>query len=353
MIALLSAIIYWPRIKHSGSYRFSFSLFGIFLMVYLPKLIFNLIFLTGSLFAYIIFLSGINNALKNYALLMALALFVILLFALADAMLFGRFRFKTRKYSIRFDRLPPAFKGFKIVQISDMHLGSFFGNRKAVQKGLNKVIDAHADLIVFTGDLVNNYASEAQPYIAALANLSAPYGKYAILGNHDYADYSNWDSPQAKTANMELLFDIHKQAGFHLLLNKSVLLEKEGQKIALSGVENWGKPPFHQYGDLVLARKEIDPEIFNILLSHDPSHWKAKILPNTKADLTLSGHTHGMQLGIDLPFFKWSPVKWRYPEWAGLYRKGQQWLNVNRGFGYIGFPGRLGIRPEISLIELC
>ncbi len=351
-MALLLAIIRWPRIKHSGSYRFSFSLFGIFLMIYLPKLIFTLIFLTGILLSTISSLLGINNSLKSYALLIALALFVLLILALADAMLFGRFRFKTRKYSIRFDRLPPAFKGFKIAQISDMHLGSFFGNKKAVQKGLKKLIDARADLIVFTGDLVNNYASEAKPYISVLANLSAPYGKYAILGNHDYADYSHWKSPQAKAANMKLLYDIHNKSGFHLLLNESIWIEKEGQKMALTGVENWGKPPFHQYGNLDLARKEIDPEIFNILLSHDPSHWKARILPNTKADLTLSGHTHGMQLGIDLPFFKWSPVKWRYPEWAGLYRQGQQWLNVNRGFGYIGFPGRMGIRPEISVIEL-
>lgn len=348
----LLAVLQWPRIKQSSSYRFSFSLFGLFLMLYLPKILFNLIFLLGAFSSAVISIFGLSLSISHYFLLPGFILAALLMFALADAMLFGRFRFKTRTYQVHSDNLPAAFDGFRIVQLSDMHLGSFFGNRRAVQKGLKKVMDATPDLIVFTGDLVNNFADEARPFIADLSKLHAPFGKYAILGNHDYADYSTWDSAGAKAENKRLLYQLHKEAGFRLLLNESVQLEKEGQYLILAGVENWGKPPFHQYGDLNKAFENRNKSTFSVLLSHDPSHWKAQVLPDTTIDLTLSGHTHGMQLGIDLPFFKWSPVKLRYPEWAGLYQAGKQWLNVNRGFGYIGFPGRLGIKPEISVIEL-
>ena len=264
----------------------------------------------------------------------------------------GLYDFRVINQSIAFNHLPEAFHGFKIVQISDAHLGSFAHNPAPVEQAIKMINDLDADIVVFTGDLVNNYAEEAQYWIEVFKGIKAKQGKYSILGNHDYADYVKWDSAEAKEANMQKLYSIHKDMGFDLLLNENRVFEKDGEHIYLAGVENWGKPPFPQKGDLKKAITGCEEGCFKVLLSHDPSHWDAQVINQTDVALTLSGHTHGMQFGIEIAGIKWSPVKYRYPRWGGLYTENNQHLYVNRGFGVIGFPGRVGMPPEITCIEL-
>lgn len=283
----------------------------------------------------------------------ALGLAAIPFTALLIGMVRGKYNYKVLKYTLTFDDLPDAFDGLTLAQISDIHSGSF-DNPEKVAYGVDLVNQQNPDLILFTGDIVNNKTTELYPYQSIFSKLSAPLGVYSILGNHDYGDYVDWESEAAKRQNMEDLKRVQKEMGFHLLLNESVSLEKEGEKISLVGVENWGKGRFKKAGDLEKALADVAPEDFKILLSHDPSHWEAQVLSHPfPFHLTLSGHTHGMQFGIDIPgVIKWSPAKWRYKQWAGIYNQGQQYLNVNRGFGYLAYPGRVGIWPEISLITL-
>ncbi len=283
----------------------------------------------------------------------ALGLAAIPFTALLIGMVRGKYNYKVLKYALTFDDLPDAFDGLTLAQISDIHSGSF-DNPEKVAYGVDLVNQQNPDLILFTGDIVNNKTTELYPYQSIFSKLSAPMGVYSILGNHDYGDYVDWESEAAKRQNMEDLKRVQKEMGFHLLLNESVSLEKEGEKISLVGVENWGKGRFKKAGDLEKAVADVAPEDFKILLSHDPSHWEAQVLSHPfPFHLTLSGHTHGMQFGIDIPgVIKWSPAKWRYKQWAGIYNQGQQYLNVNRGFGYLAYPGRVGIWPEISLITL-
>ncbi len=262
----------------------------------------------------------------------------------------GKYNYTVRKETLAFDDLPEAFDGFKIVQISDVHSGSF-DNITKVEYGIDLINEQKGDVIVFTGDLVNNTADEIEPYLDVFSKLQAPMGKFSILGNHDYGDYIEWGSEDAKIQNLDALKEHHRAMGFNLLLNQSVELKKGEEEISLAGVENWGKPPFVQYGDLNKALK--DTQDFRVLLSHDPSHYDEQVVEHPKkVHLTLSGHTHGMQFGIEIPGFKWSPVKYKYPKWAGLYEKAGQYLYVNRGFGFLAFPGRVGIWPEITVIEL-
>jgi predicted MPP superfamily phosphohydrolase len=211
-----------------------------------------------------------------------------------------------------------------------------------------------SDIVVFTGDLVNNYASEFDQWVEVFNKIEAPLGKFSILGNHDYGEYVPWDTLEEKQQNLEKLINHHANMGFNLLLNQSHILERDGQKLVIAGVENYGLPPFPQYGDLDKALTNISKEDFTVLLSHDPSHWDEKVINHSKdISLTLSGHTHGMQFGIEIPgFIKWSPVKYKYPRWAGLYQVAEKFLYVNRGFGFIGFSGRVGIWPEITKITL-
>jgi predicted MPP superfamily phosphohydrolase len=270
----------------------------------------------------------------------------------AWGMIKGKYEYRVHKIKIAFKDLPEAFHGFKITQLSDIHSGSF-DNPQAVKHGIDMANAQKSDLIVFTGDLVNNVATEMNDWIDHFSQLSAPMGKFSILGNHDYGDYVQWPSEEAKQSNFEALKHVHKQIGFRLLLNESVHIEKDGQKIALLGVENWGKRGFVKHGDLDKAISNIGDEEFKILLSHDPSHWEEKTVPHQKhIHLTMAGHTHGMQFGIEIPGIKWSPVKYIYKQWAGLYEKAGQYIYVNRGFGFLGFPGRVGILPEITVIEL-
>jgi predicted MPP superfamily phosphohydrolase len=263
------------------------------------------------------------------------------------------YNFKIHREKLKFKNLPPAFSGLKIVQISDIHTGSLQQNSQ-LQKAIDLVLEQQPDVIVFTGDLVNNRSDEALPYINILNQLKAPLGVFSILGNHDYGDYEAWKSTEDKEKNMELMHDIHRQAGFKLLLNEHILLEKDSEKIALIGVENWGANlNFKKYGRLQTAYSGTEDIPFKILLSHDPSHWTSEIQPNFKdINLTLSGHTHGFQFGVEIPGFKWSPSQYIYPNWAGLYRENDQFLYVNRGLGCLGYMGRVGIRPEITVIEL-
>ncbi len=265
----------------------------------------------------------------------------------------GKYNFKVLNYTLHFEDLPDAFDGYRITQFSDVHSGSF-DNMKKVEYALDLINDQQGDVILFTGDLVNNKAEEMHPYLDMFKKLGAKDGMYSILGNHDYGDYIRWDTEEAKLQNLEDLKELQKDIGFDLMLNENRYIEKDDQRIALIGVENWGTGGFKKAGDLKKAIKTIDKDDFKILLTHDPSHWDAEIVNDDyHFHLTLSGHTHGMQLGIEIPgLIKWSPSKWRYKQWAGLYEKLGQYINVNRGLGYLAFPGRVGIWPEITVIEL-
>ena len=276
---------------------------------------------------------------------------------LFGTLLFGfgnKYNYQVKKIKLRFDNLPDAFKGMRMVHISDIHSGSFQDIR-AVNKGIDLILKQQPDIIVFTGDLVNDRATEMEPYQNSFGRLTAPLGVYSTLGNHDYGDYVQWPSAQAKIDNLEALKKVHANMGWKLLMNEHVILEKKAEKIALLGIENWGaKARFPKYGKMDLAYPGTENIPFKILLSHDPSHWDAQILPEYPSiDLMLSGHTHGMQFGLENPYFKWSPVQWMYKQWAGLYEQGKQKLYVNRGYGFIGYPGRVGILPEITVIEFA
>jgi hypothetical protein len=264
----------------------------------------------------------------------------------------GKYNFRVLSYTLHFDDLPDAFDGYKITQISDIHSGSF-DNKEKIDYGVNLVNEQLSDVILFTGDLVNNMASEMEEWVETFSKLKAKDGIFSILGNHDYGDYVNWKNKEDKEKNLEQLKNIQKQLGFDLLLNENRFLEKDGERIALIGVENWGKG-FKQKGDLNKASEGVNPKDFKIVMSHDPSHWDEVIVPHKEHyHLTLSGHTHGMQFGIEIPgWIKWSPVKWRYKHWAGIYEQANQFINVNRGFGFLAYPGRVGIWPEITVIEL-
>lgn len=267
----------------------------------------------------------------------------------------GAYKYRVHKVKVSSPNLPEAFEGFKIVQLSDMHSGSFMSTEPLV-KAFNIVLEQKPDVIFFTGDLVNNEASETEPHLETYKMLKAPYGVYSTLGNHDYGDYKQWDPPSDKVVNLNKLKEVHANSGWRLLMNEHVALEKDGQKIALLGIENWGgNMRFPKYGKLADAHEGTEHYPFKILLSHDPSHWDVQVSQEEKykdIDLTLSGHTHGMQFGIEIPGLKWSPVQYLYKHWAGLYKQDNQYLYVNRGIGFLGYPGRLGIWPEITVIEL-
>lgn len=267
----------------------------------------------------------------------------------------GAYKFRVHKAGIKAANLPEAFNGFKIVQISDIHSGSFIST-DPIRKAFQIALDQKPDIIFFTGDLVNNVVDETKDHLDTYKMLRAPYGVYSTLGNHDYGDYMRWDSREAKMKNLEDLKKVHAASGWRLLMNEHVAIEKDGQKIALLGIENWGgNLNFPRYGKLDKAYAGTEDYTFKILLSHDPSHWDKEVKEDPRykdIDLTLSGHTHGMQLGIEIPGIKWSPSQYFYKQWAGLYKQENQYLYVNRGLGFLGYPGRLGIWPEITVIEL-
>lgn len=269
-----------------------------------------------------------------------------------DGIIFGKYRHSVRKVKLRFKNLPESFKGYKIVQISDVHSGSFFNPQK-LQKAIDLINEQDADVVLFTGDMVNNYADEFKPFIPLFKSIKAKDGKFSILGNHDYGDYGAWNSREEKAQNIPTLKNYQAEAGFKMLRNENIALEKNGEKIYLLGVENWGIKPFPQYGDLDKALKGVPEDAIKVLMSHDPTHFDEVVKKHkTNVHLTLSGHTHGMQFGLDLKNIKWSPVKFKYKKWADLYESEGKYLYVNRGFGVIAYPGRVGINPEITVIEL-
>ncbi len=282
----------------------------------------------------------------------ALVLSAIPFLGILHGVLIGKYRYRVVKHTLEFDDLPEEFDGFTITQISDIHSGSF-DNKKKLEYGVDLINRQESDVILFTGDLVNNQAVEMEPWIDTFKKLKAPMGKFSILGNHDYGDYMSWPSQEAKRANMDRLYEIQKELGFRLLRNESVQIEKGNSSIDLIGVENWGKG-FAQHGDLPKATANLSDRSFKILMSHDPSHFDEQVKSFSQfIHLTLSGHTHGMQFGIEIPgFIKWSPVSLRYPKWAGLYEELGRYLHVNRGFGFLAFPGRVGIWPEITVLKL-
>jgi uncharacterized protein len=265
----------------------------------------------------------------------------------------NKYNYQVKKIALRYPNLPQSFDGFRFVHISDVHSGSF-QNKEAVAKGIDLILAQGADMILFTGDLVNDRANEMDEYKAIFGKLKAPMGVYSTLGNHDYGDYVAWPTAAAKEANLAALKTVHATMGWKLMMNEHQILEKNGEKIALLGIENWGaKGRFPKYGKMQEAYLGTENIPFKILLSHDPSHWDAQVKTEyPDIDLMLAGHTHGMQFGLENPYFKWSPVQWMYKQWAGLYEDGKNKLYVNRGFGFIGYPGRVGILPEITVIEL-
>ena len=294
----------------------------------------------------------INLSRRKFVSKTALALSAIPIPIMLHGVIRGRYNFKVIKHTLTFKELPSEFNGYKLTHVSDFHCGSL-ENRKKIEYGINLINQQKSDIILFTGDFVNNTYKEIEPWKDHFTKLKAKDGKFSVLGNHDYGDYYDWGSQDEKEKNFNQLKEIQKKMGFNLLLDESIYIKKNNQKIALIGVENWGDG-FKKKGDIDKAIKKINKDDFKILMSHDPSHWEKIIVNhNNHFDLTLSGHTHGMQFGIEIPgFIKWSPVKYRYKYWAGLYSAKNQYINVNRGFGVLGFPGRVGIWPEISVIEL-
>ena len=325
----------------------------------LPKLLSVMFLLIGDFTRFVEFGFKYFTANENYfperrKFISTTALAAAGIFSLLaiDGIIFGKYRHTVRKVKLRFKNLPENFKGYKIVQISDVHSGSFFNPQK-LQKAIDLINEQDADVVLFTGDMVNNYADEFKPFIPLFKSIKAKDGKFSILGNHDYGDYGAWNSREEKAQNIPTLKNYQAEAGFKLLRNENIALEKNGEKIYLLGVENWGIKPFPQYGDLDKALKGVPEDAIKVLMSHDPTHFDEVVKKHkTHVHLTLSGHTHGMQFGLDLKNIKWSPVKFKYKKWADLYESEGKYLYVNRGFGVIAYPGRVGINPEITVIEL-
>ncbi len=363
-LAVLAGLIY--ELSFLGSAKMmeppKMYFFGIFLAVFVPKLII-IVFLFGEDIARFfvgIFMkvAGSDNAQfmasrRKFVSTIALGIAAIPFASLLYGMIQGKYNYKVLKYALEFDDLPDAFDGFTLTQISDIHSGSF-DNQNKVEYAVNLINEQQSDVILFTGDLVNNIADEMNDWKALFSTLKAPDGVFSVLGNHDYGDYVKWESASEKFENLQNLKNLQKEMGWNLLLNENRYLQRSGQKIALIGVENWGENGFKQAGDLDKACEGISKDDFKILMSHDPSHWQAKVKDDPRHfHLTLSGHTHGMQFGIEIPgILKWSPIKYRYKNWAGIYEEFGRYINVNRGFGFLGYPGRVGIWPEITVIQL-
>ncbi|HEX8327375.1 MAG TPA: metallophosphoesterase [Hymenobacter sp.] len=289
---------------------------------------------------------------SKFISMLALGLGAIPFFGLLWGMVKGGTDYQVRRVTLKFPNLPPAFDGFKVIQISDLHTGSF-NSTEPLQRAVAMINQQGADLVLMTGDLVNNRATEVEPHMPALAQIKSELPIFSSLGNHDYGDYVQWGSAAEKRANLERLMQNHAKMGWTLLNDTSHVIERGGDKISVLGVQNWSSHAnFPKHGNLPKAHAESGDAPFKILLSHDPSHWEAQVLNYPDIDLTLSGHTHGMQFGVNLPGLKWSPVSYVYKQWAGLYEQGRQKLYVNVGLGFLGYPGRVGFLPEITLFEL-
>ncbi|OAZ05228.1 metallophosphoesterase [Flavobacterium succinicans] len=364
-IALLFYIIYgFTQFDRSvGQTQSSLRTMGLLLLVYVPKILITLILLGEDVFR--ILTGVINHFVENsnestflpsrrkFVSQVGLGLAAIPFLSMIYGIFEGKYNFKVIKQAIFFPDLPDAFDGFTITQISDVHSGSF-DNAEKIQYAIDLINEQKTDLILFTGDIVNTHAKEMHPWIDTFNKINKhAFGKYAVLGNHDYGEYVTWKTKEEKAENFEAIKQLYRQIGFTLLLNEHTFIEKDGQKIALVGVENWGHN-FKQAGDLNKAAVGLTKEDFKILMSHDPSHWEHIVKNDNKHfHLTLSGHTHGMQFGIEIPgYFKWSLAQYVYKQWAGLYENLGRYVYVNRGFGFHAYPGRVGIMPEITVIQL-
>ena len=282
----------------------------------------------------------------------ALATTAVPFTAFAYGIISGAHDYRVKWVTVKLKNLPKSFDGIRIGQLSDIHAGSFW-NKTAVKGGVEMMMNEKPDVIFFTGDLVNNESSEVKEYIPVFDKLKAPLGVFSITGNHDYGDYKIWTSPEEKQRNFKDLVQAHKILGYDILMNEHRFLEQGGEKIAIIGIENWGAGRFSKYGKLDLACQGTEEAAVKLLLSHDPTHWDAQVRPNhPEIDITFAGHTHGFQFGVEIGGFKWSPVQYVYNQWADLYREGDQYIYVNRGFGYLGYPGRVGIPPELTIMEL-
>lgn len=336
-------------------------LMGIVFIIVLPKIIFGSVLLIEDivrlLFSLIQFASNgfhqfsIPGRLKLLSQIMVV-LSIIVFIVMTHGIFFNKYNYKVKHLTLHFPHLPKSFEGYKIVQISDVHSGSL-DNPEKVKEGIVLINKQRPDLVLFTGDLVNMTADEFIPYIPIFKEIQAKDGKFSILGNHDYGDYVRFETPKDKFNNLQSLFEYKQNAGFNLLRNSHSVISKGGDTIYIAGVENWGHAPFPKRGNLKKAIEGIPEGAFIVLMSHDPSHWDSEVSRQSKnIALTLSGHTHGMQFGIDFMGIRWSPVQWKYPLWSGLFKRNNMKLYVNVGFGFIGMPGRIGILPEITVITL-
>lgn len=364
IVGMILVPFFRPLINPAEFLIYFHFLSGTFVLFYVPKLIFIIFnFIDDITHGAIKIFKGkkkvSNNAVETtkitrsqFLTRIGIITAGIPFLSIAYGIAWGRFDLVVRREKLTFPNLPERFNGFKVVQISDFHLGSLLNHSNFVEEVVDKINSLYPDLILFTGDMVNNVSSEIDKFISTLYRLNAKYGKYSVLGNHDYGEYIPWKSENDRLNNLISLQEKEVKAGFKLLNNTSEKINIGDDSIELIGVENWGLPPFPQYGDLKKAMENVDKDSFKILMSHDPTHWDEQVLEHTDIDLTLSGHTHGAQFGIEIPGWRWSPVSVRYKRWGGLYIEEEQFLYVNTGVGFIGFPGRVGMPPEITLIEL-
>lgn len=345
-----------------GQTKMSLVTLGLLLLVLLPKLVLTFVMLMEDVLRLMMgtvthFMGHNSDSFlpnrRKFVSQVAVGLAAVPFLSLIYGMTVGKYNFKVIRQTLFFPDLPDAFEGFKVTQISDIHSGSF-DNAEKIKYAIDLINEQESDLLLFTGDIVNAKADEMHPWIETFNGLKKfESGKYSILGNHDYGAYLDWKSEEAKAANFEEIKDLHRQIDFKLMLNENVKIKKGNDEITLIGVENWGKH-FGSNGDLDKAAENVAPEDFKILMSHDPSHWEYIVKRHPKnIQLTLSGHTHGMQFGIEIPgFFKWSLAQYMYKQWAGLYTEFGRYVYVNRGFGFHAYPGRVGIMPEITVFEL-
>lgn len=358
---IASLFLYFKGSDQSkGQTAESMHVMALLLLFLLPKILISIPLFVEDMFRFtrwtsnkFIYKKIITNSRSSLLTRIVLIAAGLLTLSIIYGVFIGKYNFKVREETIVFKDLPNGFDGLKVLQISDLHVGSW-DNKDAIEKGIEIINQQEYDILLFTGDFVNTLATEADPWIETLQKIKTPkYGKFAVLGNHDYGEYVKWDTEAAKEANFTAIKNNIEKSGFQLLLNENVVVKNNSDSIYLLGVENWGLN-FKKAGDLKKTSENVPANAFKIVMTHDPSHWDAEIVNHEqKYQLTLSGHTHGMQFGFDIPnVLEWSPAKYIYPEWGGLYNKGHQYIYVNRGFGFHAYSGRVGIWPEITVLEL-